>query len=38
MAASTADYLFIAGHFPVYSGCSHGNTDNLVDDLKPLLE
>lgn len=37
LAASTADYVFVAGHFPVYSVCSHGNTANLVDNLRPLL-
>ncbi|EDQ92344.1 uncharacterized protein MONBRDRAFT_30765 [Monosiga brevicollis MX1] len=35
---STADYLFTAGHYPVWSGCSHGPTDILVDRLKPMLE
>lgn len=38
MAASTADYLLVGGHFPVYSVCSHGNTDTLVQHLKPLLQ
>ena len=38
MAASTADYLFVAGHYPVYSGCSHGSTSSLISWLKPLLE
>jgi len=38
MKESKADYLFVAGHYPVYSACSHGNTDYLVDNLKPLLE
>ena len=37
MAASTADHLLIAGHFPVYSICEHGNTGNLYDNLRPLL-
>lgn len=37
LAGSTADYLIVAGHFPVYSVCQHGNTQNLVDNLKPLL-
>lgn len=38
MKASTADYLFVAGHYPVYSACSHGNTQELINDIKPLLE
>lgn len=37
LQSSTADYLFVAGHFPVYSVCQHGNTQNLIDNLKPLL-
>ena len=37
LAASTADYLIVAGHYPVYSVCQHGNTDNLLLNLKPLL-
>jgi tartrate-resistant acid phosphatase type 5 len=37
MAASTADHLVVAGHFPVYSVCEHGNTGNLYDNLRPLL-
>merc|ERR1712007_92151 len=35
---STADYLFVAGHYPVYSVCSHGPTRHLVDHVQPLLE
>ncbi|KAJ1429660.1 Metallo-dependent phosphatase-like protein [Ochromonadaceae sp. CCMP2298] len=38
LAASTADYLLVGGHFPVYSLCEHGNTQNLIDHLQPLLE
>jgi tartrate-resistant acid phosphatase type 5 len=37
LSKSTADYLFVAGHYPVYSACSHGNTQFLVDHLEPLL-
>mmetsp|Transcript_14060 Transcript_14060/g.27186 ORF Transcript_14060/g.27186 Transcript_14060/m.27186 type:complete len:338 (+) Transcript_14060:57-1070(+) len=35
---STADYLIVAGHFPVWSICEHGPTSNLVQRLKPMLE
>ncbi len=37
LAASTADHVIVAGHYPVYSVCKHGNTQNLLDLLKPLL-
>ncbi|CAJ0573006.1 unnamed protein product, partial [Mesorhabditis spiculigera] len=35
---SRADYLFVGGHYPVYSMSSHGPTQCLVERLKPLLE
>lgn len=38
MKASTAMYLLVGGHYPVYSLCEHGNTATLVTNLKPLLE
>ena len=38
MAASTADYLWAGAHYPVYSICSHGPTEQLVKMLKPKLE
>jgi len=38
LAKSTADYLFVAGHYPVYSACSHGNTEYLIDHLEPLMK
>jgi len=37
MATSTADHLFVAGHFPVYSVCRHANNKFLVEHLQPLL-
>jgi tartrate-resistant acid phosphatase type 5 len=37
LKASTADYLIVAGHYPMYSVCSHGPTSNLIENLKPLL-
>lgn len=38
LAASTADFLFVSGHFPVWSVCEHGPTGSLVTTLKPILE
>eukprot|EP00804_Cyclotella_cryptica_P025453 CCRYP_017207-RA/>CCRYP_017207-RA protein AED:0.02 eAED:0.02 QI:294/1/1/1/1/1/2/1324/376 len=38
LSNSDADYLLVAGHFPVYSACSHGNTEYLVQHLDPLLK
>lgn len=37
LAASNADFLFVVGHYPVYSPCSHGSTADLVEYLEPLL-
>lgn len=34
---STADWVFVHGHYPVYSAGEHGNTAPLVDRLLPLL-
>jgi hypothetical protein len=38
LANSTADYLVVAGHYPIYSVCEHGPTASLIQQLKPLLE
>lgn len=38
LRSSTADYLIVAGHHPVFSAGSHGNTRYLEIKLKPLLE
>jgi tartrate-resistant acid phosphatase type 5 len=37
LAASKAEYLFVAAHYPVWSACSHGPTKSLVSQLRPLL-
>ena len=38
LSKSDADYLLVAGHYPVYSACSHGSTKELIKDLDPLLK
>ena len=37
LVASRSAYLFVAGHYPVWSACAHGNTDWAVQVLLPLL-
>ena len=37
LTASTADYLIVAGHYPVWSACAHGNTQWAIDALLPLM-
>ncbi|KAK7101235.1 hypothetical protein V1264_024050 [Littorina saxatilis] len=37
LAKSKANYVFTAGHFPVYSIAEHGPTKCLVDRLLPML-
>lgn len=34
---SDADYLLVAGHYPIYSACSHGGNALLKSKLDPLL-
>lgn len=39
LVSSRADWKIVIGHHPVYSeGASHGDTRELVRDLKPILE
>ncbi|KAH7701310.1 Ser/Thr protein phosphatase family protein [Aphelenchoides avenae] len=37
LAVSTADYLFVSGHYPVYSTSEHGPIQCLIDQLDPLM-
>jgi tartrate-resistant acid phosphatase type 5 len=37
MKASRADYLWVGGHYPVWSIAAHGPTAGLVEKLRPLL-
>lgn len=37
LAASTADYLWVSGHYPIYSQCKHGPTSELQSDVLPLM-
>eukprot|EP01052_Picozoa_sp_SAG31_P041404 SAG31_NODE_6267_length_2095_cov_4.782064_1_plen_358_part_00 len=34
---STADFIIVAGHYPIYSVCEHGGTAALQERLRPLL-
>eukprot|EP01083_Nonionella_stella_P249454 862577_1 len=38
MKASTADYLVVAGHYPIWSIAEHGSTADLVAKLNPLMK
>lgn len=36
--SSKADWIVVAGHYPIFSGGEHGNTPELQEVVKPLLE
>lgn len=38
LEASTADFLFVAGHYSVYSGAHHGSDPTLDRHVLPLLQ
>lgn len=38
ITSSTADYLIVAGHYPIYSICEHGPTSEMIANVLPLLE
>ncbi|VDM75430.1 unnamed protein product [Strongylus vulgaris] len=38
LSASKADYLFVVGHYPIYSTSSHGSTPCLINRLDPMLK
>lgn len=37
MNSSTADYLWVGAHYPVWSIATHGPTEGLVERLRPML-
>lgn len=38
LSVSTADYLWVAGHYPIYSAGDDGTTQELVNKLLPKLK
>lgn len=38
LSKSNADYIWVAGHYPVYSVCFQGSTLQLIEKLQPLLD
>jgi tartrate-resistant acid phosphatase type 5 len=38
LKSSTADWLIVLGHYPVWSIAEHGSTTCLVESLKPVLQ
>ena len=37
LKSSTADYLWVVGHYPVYSQCEHGPTASIIRNVLPLM-
>jgi len=38
MAKSTADYLIVSGHHPIFSAAEHGSQQFMVDQILPVME
>ncbi len=38
LSESTADYLWVSGHYPVYSHCEHGPTAAIILSVLPMLK
>lgn len=38
LSTSTADYIVVGGHYPVWSIGNHGPTKQLLEELKPMFE
>ena len=38
LAASTAQWKVVFGHHPIYSGGQHGDTEELIKNILPLLQ
>jgi tartrate-resistant acid phosphatase type 5 len=38
LAASKAQWKIVVGHHPIYSGGEHGDTQELIDNILPLLQ
>uniref|UniRef100_A0AC35U4X6 Tartrate-resistant acid phosphatase type 5 n=1 Tax=Rhabditophanes sp. KR3021 TaxID=114890 RepID=A0AC35U4X6_9BILA len=37
LRTNTANYLFVVGHYPIYSASNHGPTNCMLEKLDPLL-
>jgi len=38
LSKSTANYILVGGHYPIYSVCEHGPDATLINELLPLLK
>jgi phosphodiesterase/alkaline phosphatase D-like protein len=38
LSHSTADWIIVAGHYPVWSASTHGNSEVLLQRLRPLMK